>query len=74
MSKVGVERPTWLDEAIEKVIDKGDAQAIAQVVANSPQVIEAIKRGLANRPKPGVMGPSYAQNVAKEIREAVAAV
>jgi hypothetical protein len=73
MDKVGAERPTWLDEAIEKVIAKGDAQAIAQVIANSPQVVEAIKRGLANKPKPGVMGPTYAQNVAREVREAVAA-
>jgi hypothetical protein len=69
-----MQQPTWLDEAIQKVIDKGDPAAIAQAIANSPQVLGAIKKGLANKPKPGVMGPSYAQNVAKEVREAIAAV
>ena len=73
MDKAGMEKPTWLDQAIQTVIDKGDPKAIAQVIANSPQVIDAIKRGLANKPKPGVMGPSYAQIVAREVREAVAA-
>jgi hypothetical protein len=68
-----MQKPTWLDEAIQKVIDKGDAQAIAQVIANSPQVMQAIQKGLANKPRPGVMGPSYAQVVADAVREAVAA-
>jgi len=50
--------PTWLDQLIQKVIDKGDPKAIAQVIADSPQVMDAIKRGLANKPKPGVAGPT----------------
>lgn len=68
-----MQKPTWLDEVIQTVIDKGDPQAIAQVIANSPRVIDAIKKGLANKPKPGIAGPSYAQIVAKEVRAAVAA-
>ena len=67
-----MQRPTWLDEAIQTVIEKGDPQAIAETIANSPQVIDAIKKGLANKPKPGVAGPSYAQIVAKEVKAAVA--
>jgi len=68
-----VKKPTWLDQAIDAVIDKGDPMVIAQVVANSPQVVDAIKRGLANKPKPGVMGPSYSQVVADELRSLFAA-
>lgn len=70
---VGMPKPTWLDNVIQEEIDKGDATAIAQAIANSPRFVEAIKRGLANKPKPGVMGPSHAQNVRKAVAEAVAA-
>lgn len=63
--------PTWLDQVIQKVIDKGDPKAIAHVIADSPQFMDAIKRGLAN--KPTGPGPTYAQVVAREVREAIAA-
>lgn len=71
---VGAMRPTWLDQVIDTVIDTGDPKQIAQAIANSPQFLDAIKAGLANKPKPGVMGPSYSQNVRTAIRDAVAAV
>jgi hypothetical protein len=67
-------KPTWVDEAIQTVIDKGDPVAIAQVIANSPQLLDAIKKGLADKPKPGIIGPSYAQIVARAIREAINAL
>ena len=65
-------QPTWLDKLIETVIDKGDPTAIAQVIANSPQVMGAIKKGLANKPTPGKPSATYAQNVATAVREAIA--
>lgn len=65
--------PTWLDQLIQTVIDQGDPAVIARVIANSPQVMDAIQRGLANKPRPGVMGPTYAQAVANEVRAAIAA-
>ena len=52
---------------------QGDPQAIAQVIANSPQVLGAIKRGLANKPTPGKAAPTYAQVAAREVRAAIAA-
>jgi hypothetical protein len=67
-------QPTWLDNVIQGEIDKGDAKAIAQAIANSPKFINAIKTGLANKPKPGVMGPSHAQMIRQEIEKALAAV
>jgi hypothetical protein len=70
---VGMMKPTWLDGVIQKVIDKNDATAIAQAIANSPQLVDAIKKGLANKPEPGVMGPSHAQNIRKAVVEALAA-
>jgi len=70
---VGMKKPTWLDQLIDTVIDKGDPMVIAQVVANSPQVVDAIKRGLANKPMPGIKGPSYSQVVADELRSVFAA-
>ena len=36
--------------------------------------LNAIKTGLANKPKPGVMGPSHAQMIRQEIEKALAAV
>lgn len=60
---------TWLDEVIDpKAIEKGDAIAIAQSIAASPQFLDAIKHGLAKKPEPGVIGPSHAQIIAEEIR------
>jgi hypothetical protein len=47
-------RPGWTG-AIEPEIDKG-AAAIAQAIATSPRFIDAIKRGLASKPKPGAGG------------------
>ena len=67
-------KPMWFDELIETVIGTGDPAVIAQTIAKSPQFMDAIKRGLANKPKPGVAGPSYAQVVAQEVRKAMAAV
>ena len=66
--------PTWLDGVIQSVIDQGDATAIAQAIANNPRFLDAIKKGLANKPKPGVMGPTYAQNVREAIKAELAAV
>ena len=71
---VGALPPTWLDEVIEKVIDKNDPAVIAQAIAHSPQFLDGIKKGLAHKPKPGVMGPSHAQNVRKAVIDAVSAV
>lgn len=67
-------QPTWLDAVIDSVIATGDEKQIAQAIANSPRFLDAIKRGLANKPKPGVMGPSYSQNVRTAIAEEVAKV
>jgi hypothetical protein len=64
-------RPGWTG-AIEPEIDKG-AATIAQAIATSPRFIDAIKRGLASKPKPGVMGPSHAQVIRNAIKEAVTA-
>ncbi len=66
-------KPTWLDNLIQAEIDKGDPTAIAQAIANSPRFLDAIKRGLANKPKPGIIGPSHAQVIREAIKEAVAA-
>ena len=74
MSPVSALPPTWLDQVIETVIDKNDPKIIAQVIANSPQIVDAIKRGLANKPQPGIMGSSHAQNIAREVRDVVAAL
>jgi hypothetical protein len=66
--------PTWLDQVIETVIGTGDPQVIAQVVANSPRFLDAIKRGLANKPRPGIVGPTPAQIIAQELRAEMTAV
>jgi hypothetical protein len=63
-----MKKPQWLDQTIDKVIQSGDPTQIAQAIANSPRFIDGIKKGLANKPKPGVMGPSYAQNVADALK------
>lgn len=65
--------PTWLDKVIETAMVKGDPKVVAQAIANSPQLIDAIKRGLADKPQPGVMGPSHAQKIRAAVQEALAA-
>lgn len=66
-------KPTWLDGVIDTVIDTGDPAQIAQAIANSPRFLDAIKTGLANKPKPGVMGPSASQVIRQEIAKVVTA-
>lgn len=70
---VGMMPPTWLDGVIDGVIGKNDPAVIAQAIAASPQFIAAIKKGLANKPAPGVMGPSHSQVIRRELAEAIAA-
>jgi hypothetical protein len=67
-------QPTWLDSVIQGAMDSGDPNVIAQAIANSPQFLNAIKQGLANKPKPGVMGPTPAQVIRQEIAKAIASV
>ena len=74
MANVGAMQPTWLDKLIQPEIEKGDPAVIAQAIAKSPQFIAAIKHGLANKPKPGVAGPTPAQVVRQEITKAVASM
>jgi len=67
-------QPTWLDNVIQQAIDTGDPTVIAQAIAKSQQFLDAIKRGIAHKPKPGVMGPTPAQMIRQEISKAIAAV
>jgi hypothetical protein len=60
-------RPTWLDNVIDKVISTGDPKKIAEAIATNPEFLDAIKTGLAHKPQPGVMGPSYSQFVRTSI-------
>jgi hypothetical protein len=69
----GMMKPTWLDEVIDKVIEKGDPTVIAQAIANSPRFLNAIKAGLANKPQPGLMAPSHSQVIRQAIAEVVTA-
>ena len=68
--------PAYLvgDAVIEKVMDKYNPDLIAQAIANAPQFKDGIKKGLANKPRPGVMGPSYAQNVRPAVIDALSSV
>jgi hypothetical protein len=67
-------QPTWLDKVIQPEMSTGDAQAIAEAIAKSPQFLDAIKRGLAHKPKPGTMGPTPEQFIRQEIVKAVQSV
>jgi hypothetical protein len=64
--------PHWLDDVIISALQTGDAKQIAAAVANSEKFLDAIRTGLKNKPQPGIMGPTYAQNVRREIQKVVA--
>ena len=66
-------KSNWVDAAIQAEIASGNPAAIAIAVAYNPHFIEAIRRGLARKPPPGGEGPSHAQIIANELREAMAA-
>lgn len=63
-------KPQWLDSTIQLQLDSGaGADAIARAVASHSRFLDAVRRGLANKPSPGVMGPSHAQVIADELME-----
>jgi hypothetical protein len=66
-------KSNWVDAAIQAEIESGNPAAIAIAVAHSPHFVDAIRRGLAKKPPPGSEGPSHAQIIAEELREAMAA-
>jgi hypothetical protein len=66
-------KPKWLDNVIQAAMGTSSPTAIAQAIATSPQFVDAIRRGLENKPQPGIMGPSHAQMIARELQEALAA-
>lgn len=71
-SAVGALPPHWLDSVIERAIRSGDASTIARAIANSTKFMAAVRRGLKNKPVPGVMSGSHAQNIREEVRMAIA--
>lgn len=68
---VGALPPHWLDSVIEKAIKSGDANTIARAIAGSTRFMAAIRLGLKNKPVPGVMSGSHAQNIREELRKAM---
>lgn len=64
--------PHWLDDVIESALDTGDAEQIAAAIAHSEKFLDAIRVGLQKKPTPGVMAPTYAQNIRREIQQVIA--
>ena len=67
--------PHWMDDYIDQAVSSGKMTPaqIAEVVANSPEFLDAIQRGLDNKPDPNIIGPSHAQVIREEIRKALEA-
>jgi hypothetical protein len=69
--------PHWLDEVIAEVLQSGDENQIAQAIANSPQLINAIRAGLKDKPPERtpsgslICGPGYAQVIRGYVIEAI---
>ena len=63
--------PHWLDDVIQNVIETEDPAKIAQAIANSRQLKDAIMRGLGNRPEEGIPGASHAQVIRCQIQDAI---
>ncbi len=65
-----VMKQNWLDAIIQEELDHGkDEMTIANAIAYDPRFLAAIKRGMAKRSAPNVMGPSRAQVVRLEVVE-----
>lgn len=75
--------PHWMDDVIDQVIASQDQAQIAQAIANSPQVIDAITTGLiearqqaAAEKKSGQMicGAGPSQMILRKAQEAIEAM
>jgi hypothetical protein len=59
--------PAWLDQRIQTVLASGNAEAIARAIAEDPNFVDAIRRGLLEVQPDGRPGPSNAQRIAAEL-------
>ena len=72
--------PHWMDEVIDQVIASNDASQIAQAIANSPQLIDAITMGLIEGRQQAAMekqtghmicGAGSSQMIRRKVQEAI---
>jgi hypothetical protein len=59
--------PHWLDKVIEREINSQDPRQIAQAIADSTELLDAIREGLKNKPPPGLAAPTWAQEVRRKV-------